>query len=79
MRTIISMLMLMACLAGCVADDGGPAMASREECMELRAIEAKLAVAAAAPAKMVPDVAAELARHEKSLSLLAARNRPRAA
>jgi hypothetical protein len=43
-------------------------MATREDCEELRAIEARLAVASAMPARPTAAVAAELARHQKNLS-----------
>jgi hypothetical protein len=62
-----TMLVSMLLCAACAANDG-PQMATREDCSELRAIEARLTVAAGAPAAKTTEVAAELARHEKNLS-----------
>lgn len=56
-------------LSSCVGTDE-PRTATREECAELRRIEARLTVAAGSPAKKTPEVAAQLSRHEKSLSSL---------
>jgi hypothetical protein len=63
-----SVLVMMACLAGCAAEEGGPAMATRQDCHELRAIEAKLVLASAEPKQGSSRVNAELARHENSLA-----------
>lgn len=43
-------------------------MATREDCEELRTIEARLTVASATPAKPTAATVAELVRHQKNLS-----------
>ncbi len=43
-------------------------MATREDCEELRAIEARVTVASAAPAKATAATSAELVRHQENLS-----------
>ena len=59
---------LVFLVAACSLENSGPAMATREDCQELHAVEAKLTVEAGAPADRNLRIAAELARHQKSLA-----------
>ena len=62
------LLLLLSSLSGCSGQDESSAMATREDCEELRAIEARLVVASAMPARPTAAMAAELARHQTNLS-----------
>lgn len=60
--------LLLLVLFGCSGEADPSAMATREDCAELRAIEARLTIASATPARPTAAMASELARHQKNLS-----------
>lgn len=61
---------LLLFLSGCSGQVEPPAMATRGDCEELRAIEARLTVASAMPARPTAATAAELLRHQENLSAM---------
>jgi len=67
-KVLVALVALRVFVAACGSHESGPAMATKAQCEELRAIEARLTIEGAAPAQRTERVAAELSRHQMSLA-----------